>query len=129
MKLTQQRILEELGHIAFARGTDYLAVRGDQLVIRDTDSLPEGAGAAISSVERSEQGLKVKLYDKLKALELLGKYLGIFDGTPEREQDSGLLQASLEVSGKEMVIDDLPEIEQAAGPGNDLVEPAGTQGV
>ena len=94
----RQKILEELQVIAFARATDYVGIQGDQLVVKDTDSLPQDAGAAIASIERSTTGLKVKFYDKLKALELLGKCYGLFDAGVETGQDNGLLQAVLEAS-------------------------------
>ncbi len=95
----KDRILEELQAIAFARATDYLLTQGDSLLVKDTDSLPQGAGAAIASVEKSSTGLKVKFYDKLKALELLGKCCGLFDAAVDSAQDNGLLEAVLLASG------------------------------
>ena len=39
--------------------------------------------------------MKVKFYDKLKALELLGKHLGMFAGTGTDPEQSNLLEAIL----------------------------------
>ena len=72
-------ILQELTAIAMARATDYMSVCDGGLEIRSTNELTPEQAAAIASIERSTGGLKVKFYDKLKALELLGKYLGLFE--------------------------------------------------
>ena len=117
-------ILKELQAIAMARATDYMAVQDGTLEIRSTGELTPQQAAAIASVERSTGGLKVKFYDKLKALELLGKYLGLFEtrGAWQDGQDTNLLQAILAATEKEVDTHDLPELEQAAAAGHDLVE-------
>ena len=107
----KDKILEELRAIAFARATDYLVTCGDSLVVRDTEDLPEGAGAAIASIERSTTGLKVKFYDKLKALELLGKCCGLFDGGMEENRDNGLLEAILLATAGETDFYTAPELD------------------
>ena len=123
-ELKENSIVEELWAIAMARATDFMAVRSGALEIRSTDELSPEQTAAIASIERSTGGLKVKFYDKLKALELLGKYLGLFEsrqGSPDPQQ-TNLLQAILEATAKEVDTHDLPELQQAAAAGDDLVE-------
>ncbi|MBQ3252148.1 MAG: terminase small subunit [Oscillospiraceae bacterium] len=123
-ELSTHEILEELRAIAMARATDFMAVRDGGLEIRATDSLTPEQAAAIASIERSTGGLKVKFYDKLKALELLGKYLGLFEtraAWPDG-QETNLLQAIVDATNKEVPTDDLPELQQAAAAGDDLVE-------
>ena len=94
MENLQKRVLEELAGIAFASFADHVRVEEGNLRIRSTGELDPKQLAAVASIEKSAGGLKVKLYDKLKALELLGKYLGLFDGTAEVSQaDNGLLEA------------------------------------
>ena len=121
-----KRILEELVAIGFARATDYLFTQDNQLVIRDTGQLAEDAGAAIASIERSSTGLKVKFYDKLKALELLGKCCGLFDGDAVVQPENNLLQQVLQATKEAMVAHDIPEIQQTTAAGNDLVEQTGS---
>ena len=119
-------ILEELRAIAMARATDFLTVEDGALEIRGTGELTPEQTAAIASVERSTGGLKVKFYDKLKALELLGKYLGLFEarGSLPEDRQTNLLQAILEATAKEVDVRDLPELQQAAAAGHDMVEQA-----
>ena len=120
--MLKERILTELKAIGFARATDFLYTRGDELVIRSTEELSQDDGAAIAAIERSANGLKVKFYDKLKALELLGKSCGLFEGNDASDSPNNLLEAILEASGKEMKLDAIPEAQSAAAAGNDMVE-------
>ena len=124
LELNGNAILEELRAIAMARATDFMAVREGTLEIRSTDELTSEQAAAIASIERSTGGLKLKFYDKLKALELLGKYLGLFEARQSwlDGQENDLLQAIIESTAKEVDTGDLPELQQAAAAGDDLVE-------
>ena len=118
-----RRVLEELEAIAMARATDYMAVRGGVLDIVDTQQLPEQAAAAIASIEKTSTGLRLKFYDKLKALELLAKSMGLLDpAAGKMPEDTGLLQAIINSTREEWRLDDLPELQQTAADGNDLVE-------
>lgn len=121
-KHTADALLQELWAIALARATDILQVQDGALQIRDTGELTKEQCAAIASVEKSAGGIKVKFYDKLKALELLGKSVGLFDSRPEdASRQDNLLQAILEATRQE-VDHALWEIQSPADAGNDLVE-------
>lgn len=98
-------VLKELMKIAFSNGSDFAKVvtkprtrtrrvldeengeyvyeeyvnQSDQFVeVTDTDQLPESKKASISSIRSTRHGIKVESYDKMKALELIGKSLGMF---------------------------------------------------
>ena len=108
----QKRVLEELAGIAFADFSDHVEVRDGVLVIRSTGELEKGQRSAVASIEKCTGGIKVKLYDKLKALELLGKYLGLFDGSGEASQpDNGLLEATRQATNKEVDTSDISELQ------------------
>jgi phage terminase small subunit len=101
-EITQDWVLEELRKVAAANGAVYAKVvtkeqpetvldedtgeekkvaRVTQFVeLTDTDDLTADQKAAISGIEQTRNGIKVSTYDKVKALELLGKHLGMFDG-------------------------------------------------
>lgn len=81
--INQDRVINELAKIAFAKITDI--VNGDCEILPDAD---EADLAAIESVKvktiptkSGETGVEreVKLSSKLKALELLGKHLGMWN--------------------------------------------------
>lgn len=91
LEITQEKILRELACIAFANGADYarVVVSGDveEVQFVPTEDLPPEKKAAIAGIKAGVRGIEVKLHDKVKALELLGKYLGTFDGANAESED------------------------------------------
>ena len=77
-EITQDRVLEELAAIAFARATDYAEIKGECVRIKDTDTLDEQQIRAIAGIKEGKYGIELKLNDEEKALELLGRHLGMF---------------------------------------------------
>ena len=77
-EITQDRVLEELAAIAFARATDFAEVVDDRVIIKDTAGLTEQQVKAIAGIKEGKFGIELKLNDKEKALELLGRHLGMF---------------------------------------------------
>ena len=120
------RVFDEIRAIATADVTELVSVKDGQLLVADTDKLTPDQRRAISAIEKSPGGIKVKFYDKLKALEILCKCMGLFEPSPDPGQDTDALLKAIDDSTKEvMVTHDLPEIQQAATAGNDVVEQAG----
>lgn len=90
-EITQDRVLKELAKIAFG---DIRKLYTDNGVLRNIVDLEDDIAGAISGVETFEEyegrgaereyigdTKKVKMLDKTKALELLGKHLGMFKET------------------------------------------------
>lgn len=90
-EVTQDRVVKELARVAFADATDYACVETltyenedgtvspIQVVSpKDTDTLSDDQRAAIASIKQGANGVEVKLCDKIKALELLGRHIGMF---------------------------------------------------
>ena len=126
-KITPKQVVDELAAIGFARATNFLSVSEGELTIRATDSLTKADQSAIASIERTSNGIKLKFYDKMKALELLGKYMGMFEEkSGEETARNNLLEAILAATQEEVELSDIPEIQQAADDRHDLVEPAGS---
>ncbi len=55
----------------------------DNVIFAQTDELDENTRKVIAGYKKTQSGFAVETYDKLKALELLGKYYGLFkDAAP-----------------------------------------------
>ena len=78
-EVTQDMVVKELAAIAFARATDYAAVRGGAVCIKDTDSLSDEQIRAIAGIKEGANSIEIKMNDKEKALELLGRRLGMWN--------------------------------------------------
>jgi phage terminase small subunit len=85
LEVTQERTVEELRRIAFSDVRNFFNSDNTMKNVRDLDEETAAALASVEQVEIGENGVikKLKLNDKLKALNLLAKYLGMF--TPEVE--------------------------------------------
>ena len=81
--LTEADILAALQAIAFSDYTDYIWIEDGQVRVKDTRLLTQAQRAAIAGIKDSGKGVELKLHDKQKALELLVKYLGFFEHSPD----------------------------------------------
>jgi len=146
LEITRERVAQELAEIAFAKATDFVIVEtepaprlfvhpltGEPITIpggycqtvriTDTAELPEDKKAAIASIKQGANGIEVKTHDKVRALEMLGKMLGMFDSREaQTEPENNLFNAIVGSAEEVLDTDDLPEVEQAATAGDDLVE-------
>lgn len=107
-EITQDRVLKELAIIAFSNAADYAAVvereafleaeDGEKIKLLDEDGNPvmyrtvepvltkdltEDQKRALAVIKKGRDGFEVKPYDKVRALELLGKHLGMFKDSVE----------------------------------------------
>ena len=78
-EVTQDMVVKELAAIAFARATDYAEVKGGAVRIKDTDFLSDEQIRAIAGIKEGANGIEIKLNDKEKALEFLGRHLGMWN--------------------------------------------------
>lgn len=86
-EITQDRVLEELAAIAFAKGTDYAKIKDGFVVVSDTEQLTEQQKAAIVGIKQTRDGVEIKLADKSKSLELLARHLGLFDRQEKQDEE------------------------------------------
>jgi phage terminase small subunit len=107
-EVSLERVLRELAAIAFSDISKAVTwgprveVREDEhgrpvkiitsaLVLVPSDKLDENTAAAIAAVSQNSTGaLRIKMHNKLAALVVLGKYLGMFD---ERRQNTNVIYA------------------------------------
>lgn len=99
-EITQDKVLKELAKIAFSSGADFAQVvtqkrkkrlwddeaqeyvekevEEQYVELFDTNKLPADKKAAIAGIKEGKYGIEVAACDKVKALELIGKHLGMF---------------------------------------------------
>ena len=82
-EVTQDMVVKELAAIAFARATDYVEIRSigvcGTVAIKPTTDLSDQQISAIAGIKEGANGIEIKLNDKEKALELLGRHLGMWN--------------------------------------------------
>lgn len=146
LEITRESIMQELAAIGFARASDFVRVETEPTTrlgvhpltgeiislpsycqtvrITNTDELPEDKAAALAGIKQGTNGIEVKLHDKVRALELLGKAVGVFDSGRDTstEATNNLFKAIVESAQEGLETDDIPEIEQEAAAGADVVE-------
>ncbi len=92
--ITHQRVLQEIGRLAFSDIRNYY--NGENQLIPITD-LDDDAAAALSSVKIDElyagevtigQTKEIRLYNKLDGLEKLAKHLGIYGKDNEQSKST-----------------------------------------
>ena len=78
-EVTQDRVIRELASIAFADLSDFVKIDPTgRVVITQTAELTPAQRRAVSMIKETRDGVEVRLYDKQRALELLGKHMGMF---------------------------------------------------
>lgn len=78
-QVTQEQIIGELKKIAFSRLDDFIEWGPDGIALKSSNLVAhQSASIADISTRGAEGGLRIRLHDKLKALELLGRHLGLF---------------------------------------------------
>jgi len=96
-EITAEKVLKELAKIGFADITDFVEF-GPQQPGTENDnadhfikikSSAEVDGSLIGEVRETRSGLVFKLHDKTKALELIGKHLGMFKDVHELSGKDG----------------------------------------
>lgn len=98
--ITKDRVLQELAAIAFANIDDFVRVTEQEFKsitfdeegiptetsrlvkivdVFETDKVDPAKIPALSSIKQGRDGIEVKIHDKQKALELIGRHLGMFN--------------------------------------------------
>ena len=104
MKISKNRIIRYLAAIAFTDFTRFAEVavneNGDQcLVIKDTVGLKPSERHAIASMKVGTKGIEIKPYDRLKAIEMLARFLGLFESGDDEIE--ALRELFTELDGEE----------------------------
>lgn len=125
LEITQEAVLQELAAIAFANGTDFVTVTGAGLLsVKPTSEVAKEKLPAIAGIKYNQTGIEIKLHDKVRALELLGKHLGVFGtgaAAPDPEENN-IFEVIEQSTREELDTNDISEIEPPAEHGDDVVE-------
>lgn len=129
-EITQDRVLRELAIIAFSNAADYASiiekdamvdVNGVTVPLEDADGNPikyrtvepvltedltEEQKRALAVIKKGRDGFEVKPYDKVRALELLGKHLGMWTEKVEVTEKAENPFAGLSTEDLKKMIDD-----------------------
>lgn len=105
-EVTADRVLAELAKIGFANAGDFFDWGPDGVTIKDKSELTPDQQAAVQEVSETvtEKGgtIRVRLADKQRSLELMGRHLGMFidkhehsgpDGEPIQYDVTGALNS------------------------------------
>lgn len=74
--ISKDEAVKELTAIIRTRVTDVLNVKGNKVVIKKLDEIPDDVISSISSIKNTRGNIEVKLYDKISAIDRLCKLLG-----------------------------------------------------
>lgn len=122
-EVTQDMVIQELSAIAFSKASDYAKLKkmkhnipvfdGEDIVdykeeeyigieFTPTEELTEKQKKALSGIKQGKFGLQVDSCDKVKALELLGRHLGMFKDKVDVNHSGNLNNPFSELSTDEL---------------------------
>ncbi|MBD3203732.1 hypothetical protein GF327_05525 [Candidatus Woesearchaeota archaeon] len=94
ISLQAEDVIMNLKNIVFADITQYVRLKNGKVKIKD---LSKADTSVIQSITQTKHGIKLKLYDKMKALELLGKYFALFTERVEHTGEIELLEKAKQI--------------------------------
>lgn len=102
-RVNPRRVLLELEAIAFADMADYAVVENGAVRVPDTSAFkrfgpweagPSPWGRPVQALKQGTRGPEVRMYDKLKALEILGRAMRMFERQAQDEMQDQASQLS-----------------------------------
>ena len=79
VEVKAEDILRELKAIAFSNGSDYAHIKNGKLYFKNIEDLSDEKKKAISCIKKTKDSKQIETYDKLKAIDMLVKYMKLFD--------------------------------------------------
>jgi phage terminase small subunit len=78
---TREAVLREMGAIAFASLKNVVTIRGGHVYLRKDAEIPPEAWPAIAELSNTEHGIRIKLHNKVGALDRLGQMFKMWEGS------------------------------------------------
>lgn len=82
-----EKVWKKLKEISNADYSDFVKVTEDGCQVLPLQQISSSKRQAIASIRDGPKGVEIKLYDKLKALEMMGKILGCGEETDAEALD------------------------------------------
>lgn len=114
LKITQEKIVHELAMLGFSNIFDYIYVDDNQEVQLKSEIQPDKQ-KAVTSIKVGKGNIDIKLGDKLHALELLAKYVRLFDTAPDQNGKENNFFEALKDAGSNINFDNIPEMKDQSG--------------
>ena len=83
--VTADRVVQEIARVAFASLSDVMTWGPSGAQVRPDNEITPEAVAAIAEITETNFGVKVKLHNKVAALEQLAKHVGLYGGKQDGE--------------------------------------------
>ena len=77
--VTADRVVQEIARVAFASLSDVMTWGPSGAQVRPDNEITPEAAAAIAEITETNFGVKVKLHNKVAALEQLAKHVGLYN--------------------------------------------------
>ncbi len=89
VEITQDDVVQRLANIAFTDIDAFATWKGGKITLRDTEDIPKAQLGALAEASEGQHGLRIRLADRLRALALLARHLGMFP-SPGTSQEQPL---------------------------------------
>ena len=87
--ITADRVVQEIARVAFSSLRDVMAWGPTGASVLPDDKITPDAAAAIAEITETNAGIKIKLHNKVAALEQLAKHVGLYqDRSPPSAADA-----------------------------------------
>lgn len=97
--VTADRVVQELARVGFGSLRDVVSWGGSSLTLRPSAELSEDQAASLAEVTEGRHGLRVRLFDKLRALEMLARHCGVYDTASAGDPHEDALALKEELRG------------------------------
>lgn len=103
MEISAEKVLAELARIGFSDLRDFADWKGGTVTLKSSDDLGESS-RVISEVSQGKDGVKIKLWDKLNALEKIAKHIKLYDDEPEKKPEEKTTNLTININGIDVEI-------------------------
>ncbi len=91
LEITREMVIGEIAKIAFCDIRGVLDWSEGGITLVPSARIPDDVAASISEVKAMSSGISVKQYDKLRALDLMAKVLGVYEASKDKGEAMPLL--------------------------------------